>query len=95
VFEPHDDKRELQTRRSGGWVGGVFGFALGFTVGWLAWDRLVLPLLRGRPTPENPAGDPTELIYYGTLVLCVGASLFIVAVASERLGRRRANSRRS
>lgn len=67
----------------------VLGFVLGFGIGWLAWDRVALPLLRSTPTADNPSGDPADWLYYGSLIACVGITLFVVAVIGEFLGSRR------
>lgn len=90
MFEPHDDRRtEDVPSKAGGRVVAVAGFVIGFAVGWLAWDRLVVPALSGDPTAENPSGQPAEWIYYGSLALCVAVSLFVVSVIGEWIGIRR------
>lgn len=91
MFEPHEDRREDDTPKSARGAG-VLGFIVGAGIGWLVWYFGVRPLLEGTPTQENPSGAPSELIHYGSLVLCLLVALFVVAVIGERLGKRRARS---
>ncbi len=88
MFEPHEDRREDDTPKSARGAG-ILGFIVGAGVGWLVWYFAVRPLLDGTPTPDNPSGDPSELIHYGSLVLCLLVALFAVAVIGEWLGKRR------
>lgn len=87
MFEPHEDRRE-QTSRAPGRVAALLGFVLGFGIGWLVWAALVLPALSTAPSEDNPSGDPTEWLYYGSLAVCLVLALFVVAVLGEWLGRR-------
>lgn len=93
MFEPHEDRREL-TSRAPGRVAALLGFVLGFGIGWLVWAALVLPALRTGPSVDNPSGDPTEWLYYGSLVVCLVLALFVVAVLGEWLERRRQGVRK-
>ena len=88
MFEPHDDHREEPALASGR-VTAILGFVIGAVAGWLVWYFLVLPLLEGPATADNPSGGPSEWIYYGSLVLCLVGALFVVAVLGEWLGKRR------
>lgn len=95
MFEPHEDPRTEQVpSKTPGSLGFVLGFVIGFGVGWLLWDKVVLPALRSTPTADNPTGDPTGWIYYGSLALCVAVSLFVVSVIGEWLGSRRLKAAR-
>jgi hypothetical protein len=88
MFGPHDDRREDTIPRSARGPA-ILGFVVGAGLGWLIWYFGLLPLLEGEPTQDNPSGGPSEWIYYGSLVLCLLISLFVVAVIGEWLGKRR------
>jgi hypothetical protein len=59
------------------------GFVIGIALGWLLWAKVVLPALSGDATPDNPSGQPSDWVYFGSLALCAAVVLVIVAILGE------------